>query len=128
MGRHELRHVAPVQLKPLNVRRRCLLGYLLQAVITAAALRGKVGVGFDARVAHARRKWPLEIVHVIVVKHWKQVRREQRVWNLRAAGIEYSYGQRQHKRSCALRDDGVECQAHVAQDELAVVHDLLGES
>ena len=48
--------------------------------------------------------------------------------NLRAAGIEYSYGQRQHKRSCALRDDGVECQAHVAQDELAVVHDLLGES
>ena len=128
MGRHELRHVAPVQLKPLNVRRRCLLGYLLQAVITAAALRGKVGVGFDARVAHARRKWPLEIVHVIVVK---QFRREQRVWsllNLRAAGIEYSYGQRQHKRSCALRDDGVECQAHVAQDELAVVHDLLGES
>lgn len=62
----------------------------------------------------------------------KQVSRregaEQRVWNLRAAGIEYSYGQRQHKRSCALRDDGVECQAHVAQDELAVVHDLLGES
>ena len=125
MGRHELRHVAPVQLKPLNVRRRCLLGYLLQAVITAAALRGKVGVGFDALVTHARSKWPLEIVHVIVVK---QVRREQRVWNLRAAGIEYSYGQRQHKRSCALRDDGVECQAHVAQDELAVVHDLLGES
>lgn len=47
--------------------------------------------------------------------------------NLLVVGIEYSHGQRQHERSCALCDDGVESHAHVAQDKLAVLHNLRGE-
>jgi hypothetical protein len=49
------------------------------------------------------------------------------VLNLLVVGIEYSHGQRQHERSCALCDDGVESHAHVAQDKLAVLHNLRGE-
>lgn len=123
MRRHELRHIAAVQRKARYVGGGRRFGYLLQDSV-AAALRVEVGVGRLAQVARAGHEWFLEIGHVVV---GKQGRREERVLNLLVVGIEYSHGQRQHERSCALCDDGVESHAHVAQDKLAVLHNLRGE-
>eukprot|EP00964_Phaeocystis_antarctica_P097449 scaffold63559_cov75-Phaeocystis_antarctica.AAC.11 len=119
--RHERRHIAAVQRKARHVGGGGRLGYLLQGSV-AAALRIEVGVGCRTQIARAGHEWRREVGHVVV---GKQGRREQRVRNLLVIGIEYSHGQRQNKRSCALCDDGVECHAHVAQNELAVLHNLL---